>query len=124
MGNLGMYQMITTAAKKVGGPRNLILLTLATGYAGGKGLETICKKTFKIISKSKGRNRLENKIYMIQKESVSNEGVRFNIGDQIRVCNIVQDVALIEKNGDKNNPYYIDIDLLYSMTGLNSDGIS
>ena len=31
MSNLGWYQVMTTAAKKVGGPRNLLLLTLGAG---------------------------------------------------------------------------------------------
>ena len=31
MSNLGWYQVMTTAAKKVGGPRNLFLLTLGAG---------------------------------------------------------------------------------------------
>ena len=31
MSNLGGYQLLTTAAKKVGGPRNLVLLIAGTG---------------------------------------------------------------------------------------------
>lgn len=43
MGNLGWYQLLTTWAKKVGGPKQLMLLLAAGGYiiirpveAGGK----------------------------------------------------------------------------------------
>ena len=32
MSNLGWYQKITTAAKRVGGPKNLILLIGVGGY--------------------------------------------------------------------------------------------
>lgn len=116
MGNLGIYQQMTTIAKKVGGPKNLIALTLATGYAGGKMLEVVCKKVAKTARKNKKKTISENKIYMIRKESISNEGLKFNVGDHIRVCEIDDDVVLIEKIGDQNNPYYISAELLYSMT--------
>ena len=35
MGNLGGYQVITTVAKKVGGPLILIILILVIGFAMG-----------------------------------------------------------------------------------------
>ena len=47
MSNLGMYQAMTTIAKKVGGPVKFIGLVAASGYATGKLLETGVKKVRK-----------------------------------------------------------------------------
>ena len=39
MGNLGGYQMMTSLAKKVGGPMALLITTLGGGYVVGRAAE-------------------------------------------------------------------------------------
>lgn len=51
MSNLGAYQWSTTAAKKVGSPKNLVLIIAGTGAAVYKGREIVVKKTVKEIKK-------------------------------------------------------------------------
>ena len=45
MGNLGWYQLITTWSKKVGGPKTLLLLIAAGGYAIVRSVEAGGKKS-------------------------------------------------------------------------------
>ena len=56
MGNLGMYQFITTVSKRVGGPRNFIIIVAATGYGLGKAVEF----GVKFIKDKAGRNYVKN----------------------------------------------------------------
>lgn len=48
MSNPGAYQWLTTAAKKVGGPKNLVVIIVGTGAVAGvtvyKGGEIVVKK--------------------------------------------------------------------------------
>ena len=110
MGNLGMYQWMTTIAKKVGGPKNLLLLTFAGGavvgvggYAGGAAIS-------RSIQNNRRKKRLSESntvIYTVKEEKASNEGVLFQIGDQFRVLERDGDAVLIEKLGDQHNPYFV-----------------
>ena len=57
MSNLGMYQTITTLAKKVGGPKNLIILTMGAGYVVFRSGEAVVKKAVKeTVKKIKSKN--------------------------------------------------------------------
>lgn len=51
IGNLGGYQILTTVAKKVGGPQNLIALTATAGHilftVGEKAVKTGIKMAIK-----------------------------------------------------------------------------
>ena len=57
MGNLGNYQLMTTIAKKVGGPVGLLIVTLGSGYIVGRTTEAGGKKAFKVwVAALKKRN--------------------------------------------------------------------
>ncbi len=47
MGNLGLYQVLTTAACKVGGPKVLVGIIATGGAVAGKGLEIAGKAAYK-----------------------------------------------------------------------------
>ena len=49
MGNLGWYQLITTWSKKVGGPKNLLLLVAAGGYTIVRSVEAGGKKVYRLV---------------------------------------------------------------------------
>ena len=101
MSNLGAYQWLTTAAKKVRGPKNLVLIIAGTGAAVYKGSEIVVKKTVKEIKKKIRIHQLtemaDTKVYSVTAEGISNEGLAFKIGDQFRVLETDKDAVLIEK---------------------------
>lgn len=112
MSNLGAYQTMTTLSKKVGGPFNLAAIIAIGGYGLGKLSEIGIKK----IKNFKNKKDKSLEVYSILSQGVSNEGLVFNKGDQIRILESDKDVILIEKVGDPNNPYYVSADLLRSIS--------
>lgn len=119
MSNLGWYQTMTTVAKKVGGPINLGKIVLGTGIVIGGTIYYGCSKIKKKIDTTlaeKKRTELNAKIYTVNKNGQSNEGLQFLMGDQFKVLEIDGDAALIEKFKDKNNPYFVSAQFLKSIS--------
>lgn len=112
MSNLGAYQTMTTWSKRVGGPFNLAAIIAIGGYGLGK----LGEFGFKKVKNFKNKKDKPIAVYSILSHSVSNEGLVFNIGDQIRILESDKEVVLIEKIGDLNNPYYVSADLLRSIS--------
>ena len=121
MGNLGDYQKITTMAKAVGGPKNLLALIFLAGSAVTLGVGSIIY----FIKRKKGEensSQIELKKTIISKseankyktliEDESNEGVVFNVGDEFEVLAEDGDVVLIDKKNDENSPYYVSREFL------------
>ncbi|MBQ8296634.1 MAG: hypothetical protein IJX77_02485 [Ruminococcus sp.] len=123
MSNLGGYQWLTTVAKKVGGPKNLVLIIAGAGAVIYKGGEIVVKKTVKEIKKRMSQEKLpeiaDTKIYTVTAEGTSNEGLEFKIGDQFKVLETDKDAVLIEKIGDSDNPYFISAELLKNISNYN-----
>ncbi|MEG1525591.1 MAG: hypothetical protein RR255_05455 [Bacilli bacterium] len=124
MSNLGGYQTLTTWAKKVGGPGKLVALiaggSILAGGAAVKVGEFAIGKGKKAIANRKRKNhvQLENSkiMYTILQDGESNEGLRFKVGDEFRILESDGDAILIELIGNKNNPYFIDADLLKTIS--------
>lgn len=120
MSNLGGYQWLTTVAKKVGGPKNLVLVIAGAGAVIYKSGEIAVKQTVKTIKRIKNKEQLSEtantEIYTVTAEGVSNEGLEFKIGDQFRVLESDKDAVLIEKSGDNNNPYFVSAELLKNIS--------
>lgn len=119
MGNLGMYQAVTIAMKKCGGPRKFLGLVIGgSAIVGGaitKGVEGVVEH----FAKKATERKLEAQsvvIYLVHTEGVSNEGLKFSVGDQVRVLAVDGDAALIEKIGDANNPYFVSAKYLASIS--------
>ena len=114
MSNLGAYQWMTTAAKRVGGPVNLLILAGTTGAAIYKGSEIVVKQCLKTIKTRKTTKLAEAKkvLYEVTLDSRSNEGLEFVVGDKFRVLEADGDSVLIEKIGDTNNPYFVSAEIL------------
>lgn len=114
MSNLGGYQRLTTIAKKVGGPANLVLLIAGSGAVVYKGGEILVRKAIKNVNKLYAENSSEisSQIYIVNKQGVSNENLAFELGDRFKVLEFDGDAILIEKIGDSNNPYVVSSEFL------------
>lgn len=115
MSNLGLYQVFTKVAKKVGGPLNLALILIGSGVAIGVAADKKVSKIKKRIENEKTQKNWEMErttIYTINTEARSNEGLLFKVGDKFRVIERDGDAVLIEKIGDNNNPYFVAFDFL------------
>lgn len=63
MSNLGGYQVMTTLAKKLGGPKNLAILTMGGGYLLFRGVETVAKKGVKTVKARYNKHKTEKRLY-------------------------------------------------------------
>lgn len=111
MSNLGVYQWITTASKKVGGPIRLLAITATGGYivirlaeAGGK---IVYKKVKSRFDKKTIKSVPDANVFIIVKDGISNENVKFRRGDKFRVIQQDGDAILIDRIGDTNSPYFV-----------------
>ena len=120
MSNLGWYQLLTTVAKKVGGPPKLVGLLLAGGYGIGKVVEIGGKEVLKIIKKRRsedGDNIASAKSkYKFTIAGRGESGLRFSKGDEFFVAAIHGTVVLIENENDLNSPYFVDLVWLKSVS--------
>lgn len=110
MSNLGMYQRIVEVSKVVGGPEKLIALIASGGFAlgvAGTKLTEAVRKHLKSSNEAKVKEQLRQRTYKVAKDALSNEGLRFREGDEVRVLEVDGDAALIEKINDDNNPYFV-----------------
>lgn len=71
---------------------------------------SIQKRTIKVANKAKIQE------YTIQNDGTDSQGLTFKTGDKIRVLETADDAVLIEKVGDKNNPYFVSADFLKTIT--------
>lgn len=119
MSNLGWYQVLTSMAKKVGGPKKLIAYIAGGGAIIGGGValggNAIKNKVLSELDKKKQAEALA-KIYTVNKEGRSNEGLYFEEGDTFKLLEIDGDAGLIEKIGDDNNPYFVSRKFLSSIS--------
>ena len=127
MSNLGGYQILTTLAKKVGGPGKLITLIAGGGMVVGgiavKGGEFAIKKGKKVIAKHREKNKKSQEsaqiVYTVKQDGESNDGLKLKVGDTFRVLESDGDAILIELIGNENNPYFVSKDLLGQISGFN-----
>lgn len=129
MSNLGGYQKLTTFAKRVGGPGNLVVLIAGSGVAVGaiavKAGELAVKKGKQAITKRKKNDLLikSDMIYTVERESESNEGLKLRIGDKFKVLECDGDAILIELLENDNNPYFVSEKLLKEISDYPDEGV-
>lgn len=121
MSNLGLYQTMTTLAKKVGGPADLGILTLGLGAglgaAVGKGFEVLCKKiSHQFKEQKKNSSEVAEKTYTVKTGAKYDRGLTLNVGDSYRILASDGDSVLIEKLNDSNNPYFVSASFLRSVS--------
>lgn len=117
MSNLGWYQWFTTSAKRVGGPLKLMGLIAVGGYAAIRTIEAGSKKAVKIV---KAHHQCAQDAVLticnVTTDGSIERDVTVKIGDQIRVCAVDGDAVMIEVLGNENNPYFVDMKQLKSLT--------
>ena len=97
MRNLKGYQIMTTVAKKVGGPMNLVICMAVTGYAIGKLVEIPIK-----VLKEKS----SEKVYTVDTFGISDNGINLYPGDKFKVLEEDTEMAFIEIVGEVYNQYF------------------
>ncbi len=120
MGNLGWYQLMTTVAKKVGGPKQLLALVAAGGYVIIRGVEAGGKKVRKLVKKD-NKEKSTSKVLPAYKfiiDGKDDKGLIFSSGDVFYVAARHDDVILIEKEKDDNNPYFVSVDWLMKVSSF------
>lgn len=120
MGNLGWYQLMTTVAKKVGGPKQLLALVAAGGYVIIRVVEAVGKKVIKLVKKD-NKEKYTSKVLPAYKfiiDGKDDKGLIFSSGDVFYVAARHDDVILIEKEKDDNNPYFVSVDWLMKVSSF------
>ena len=129
IGNLGFYGLITTLAKRVGGPKVLALLVATSGFAVGRGAEAAVRATVKGVRAARRKNRDRpssdaGKIFTVATEACVGNGVELREGDRFRVLANDGDATLIELLGDTNNPYFVSGQALESISEFTTTPVS
>ena len=115
MSNLGTYQLMTTLAKKVGGPKKFLLIVAATGWIVLRSGEASAKA---IISKFRNAPHTSSdyqhlgEAFAVTDTTEIAEGLILNEGSTFHVLERDQDSVLIAVPGDKNNPYFVSAEKL------------
>lgn len=111
MSNLGWYQWITTASKKVGGPLNLLAIIGGSCLAVGGTVGSVITNKYRDIKDKKELKTLGT--YSVTKDAeIKKIKLVLKTGDQIAILASDDDSVLIVKNGDKDNPYFVSADFL------------
>ncbi len=106
------YQIGTTLAKKVGGPINLALLLQLSGV----GIYKLIEYSVKSLHKKQTTLIPEDEIITVKMSGITNDNLRFNIGDKYKILVRTAEGCLIEKLGDSDNPYFVSNEFLNSIS--------
>ena len=110
MSNLGTYQLMTTLAKKVGGPKKFLLIVAATGWivlrSGEASAKAIVNK-FRNAPHTSSDYQHRGKTFTVKATTELAEGLILDEGSTFHILEQDQDSVLITVPGDKNNPYFV-----------------
>ncbi|TFD04822.1 hypothetical protein E3T25_04720 [Cryobacterium sandaracinum] len=122
------YQMITTIAAKIGGPRILALAVAGTGallYKGGEvGVKFTVRKAKEAKKKfdARAQEAAESHLFSVTADVQAGGGLTLRAGDEFRVLARDADAILIRVLGDATTPYYMSGELLASVSDFSFDG--
>ncbi|SDT66900.1 hypothetical protein SAMN04489716_5402 [Actinoplanes derwentensis] len=122
MSNLGGYQLMTTFAKKLGGPRNLGLAVALVGAVVLRVSEAGVKaavrkgKSVKEMFDARAEAATTSQVYRIAEDADAGGGLTLRGGDEFRVLARAGDAILIEVIGNANNPWHVSGNLLTSIS--------
>ncbi|MGW4676268.1 hypothetical protein [Streptomyces sp. NPDC004324] len=118
MGNLGGYQLMTTLAKKVGGPAALAVVTAVSGWAIVRGAEAGVKGVSRAAKKRNAPCSTKGQVFDVVSDGEDGKGLALRAGDQYRVMDCDGEAILIEVLGGTNNPYFTSAQFLASVSGF------
>lgn len=120
--NLGWYKILTTSAKKVGGPLPLVGCILLAGYAGGRAVEFAADKIISRVKKNSADNDAFDcdMIYTVNTTSQFEDEVSFSEGDCFRIVAKDNDALIIEIIGAERNPYLVSEEWLLAVSNYES----
>ncbi|MFD6818796.1 hypothetical protein ACFWC5_00295 [Streptomyces sp. NPDC060085] len=118
MGNLGGYQVMTTLAKKVGGPAALAVVTAVSGWAIVRGAEAGLKGGFRAAKKRNAPCSTKGQVFDVVSDGEDGKGLVLRAGDRYRVMECDGEAILIEVLGGTNNPYFTSAQFLASVSGF------
>ena len=116
MSNLGLYQLMTTMAKSVGGPSRLFGIVAVGGYTVIRTLEAGGKAVVKKLFSGKSKDKIKGKTFSVTSDGKDEQGLVFKAGDKYKVWESDKDSIMIEKIGDSNNPYFVSAKFLRSIS--------
>ncbi|AEB44304.1 MULTISPECIES: hypothetical protein [Micromonospora] len=122
------YQLMTTVAGKIGGPRVLILAIAAGGalvYKGGEvGVKAVVRTTrsIKQALHVHAQAAAMSRIYRVAEDADAGGGLTLRTGDEFRVLARDDTAILIEVVGSTKNPWYVSRDLLAAISDFTIDG--
>lgn len=125
MGNLGQYQLLTTVAKKVGGPVALLVITGISGWFVGRVTEAGGKEVVK-VAKSKRTKRsapiaASDQIFTVHTDGDATSELMLDVDNEFRVLERDKDAVLIEVLGNADNPYFVSSEILASLSDFPAD---
>ena len=126
MNNLGTYQVMTTLAKKVGGPKVLAVITATGGYAVLRSTEAGVKKAFKetkdALKKPSAPCATKGQLFEVTADGAGGSpGLTLHSGDSFRVLECDADSILIEVLDNPANPYFVSRQFLTTVSDFPVD---
>ena len=126
MSNLGGYQAVTTAIKRLGGPTQAAVIAvsvvgvggymvLRSGEAGMKKAITALKTGF---AKRNAPCTAKDQVFEVVSDGEDGSGLRLRVGDEYRVMECDGDAIQIEVLGGADNPYFVSAEFLRSVSSF------
>lgn len=125
MGNLGLYQVMVTVAKKVGGPLVLAVGTAVGGWAIGRGAEAGGKEIAKRVKAARQKTAESSEAavtFTVAIDADCGGGLTLHAGDEFRVLSRHGDAVLIEVLEDADNPYFVSTETLVNISDFPGQG--
>ncbi|MFB7512945.1 hypothetical protein [Streptomyces sp. NPDC056144] len=114
--------MMTTLAKKVGGPGALAVVTAVGGWAIGRGAEAGGKSVLRAakaaVKKRNAACSTKGQVFDVVSDGEDGKDLALRAGDQYRVMECDGEAILIEVLGGTNNPYFTSAQFLASVSGF------
>jgi len=116
--NLGMYQFMTTASKKMGGPVQFLTCTGLVGYGLFRAVEFGVTRACTYVQRhmSKENEASTHPTATVNVTSETDGGIALKEGDVIRILAQDGDAVLIEIPGSSSNPHCVSGDWLRAIS--------
>lgn len=109
---------VTSCGKKTGAAKAVIAIIAACSVliAVGAAIYKATKERGIPKQAAKKHKAPADGIYTVSVKGKSDEGLAFELGDTFKILEANGDAGLIEKIGDLNNPYFVSLEFLSSIS--------